>query len=653
MKSFRASVFQGSSLVTTVEDIRCLLETGHEVFINRQAYSTHAAKSVSKWAVKTIELSNDYQGETDLEAEISFMPKVYPTRKLKPIVLNQTDSPTKLPTVKVTTSQSPCRMLAINDDQLVQSLDSLVGSIQPAIASSAFPIDGAVSTRPPSQKHQIKSIYQSKAAISTARAISKADTQQKKAEPAELDNTIVKQTSEKLRFARLQAQARVRARQAEREHQAIQQTAAHEASALARLERNDQKVRDLQEKTLARVTAYQEQLAQRDELTKRQQAECVLAYMEDQEKVSTRSYVEKMRQLQLDARRRLERFQAAQLALLEKEQQRVEAQLRKSHAAKDTHTTFKVARVRRQVFVHNVDAPHVALSAQGEQQGGQRRDGYGDCVSGQVDSHDERWKRGVADEQGKADDCREEEGSCSPSYPVFLPPQQQLQERPVTIGSTLALHNAFLLQTDSLEEPPLPKVAFASSSMQHRDGGNPGERHVLHLEDSRQSAAESDSSSEEERERSTSVYQSPGNGRSQLRRDSSSSSNMSDLTAEGALTESRQIQGQDRQQRCTKRTDDAVAAAATLLRKESLPLLESLPQQQQTVGFPATGRTAQMLPMGQGRRQKLSLDRLSEVEYGHIHSQNHGSSTRRLKERRFTRLQPIAIAPYQSVHKPS
>ncbi|RYH30368.1 hypothetical protein EON65_05425 [archaeon] len=143
MKSFKASVFQGSSLVATAEDIRGLLEPGHEVFVNTVPYLTHGTKFPSKWTTKTVELSSDYTGETNLEAEISFMPKSRSARKLKPISLNKKASNKETKSVEV-------------DEQVVDSLELIPKP----------PVDANTKAESASRKPNLRKLTEKKASKS-------------------------------------------------------------------------------------------------------------------------------------------------------------------------------------------------------------------------------------------------------------------------------------------------------------------------------------------------------------------------------------------------------------------------------------------------------------------------------------------------------
>jgi hypothetical protein len=71
-KEVKGAAIQGSSLISTFEEVRNLLQSGQPIFINGNEYLTHATKPSSSWPSGCIELSRDYQHGSDYSATIEF-----------------------------------------------------------------------------------------------------------------------------------------------------------------------------------------------------------------------------------------------------------------------------------------------------------------------------------------------------------------------------------------------------------------------------------------------------------------------------------------------------------------------------------------------------------------------------------------------------
>lgn len=70
IQGFSCAAFNGSSLITTYGDIRSFVVQGGIIIIDSNKVKTSAT---GEWSANRIELAEDYSGETNLEATISFV----------------------------------------------------------------------------------------------------------------------------------------------------------------------------------------------------------------------------------------------------------------------------------------------------------------------------------------------------------------------------------------------------------------------------------------------------------------------------------------------------------------------------------------------------------------------------------------------------
>lgn len=91
-KEVKGAAIQGSSLISTFEEVRNLLQSGQPIFVNGHEYSTHQTKLPSAWPAGCIELSSDYQHGSDYSAAIEFeiyaKPKVKKEKKKGPVIMS-------------------------------------------------------------------------------------------------------------------------------------------------------------------------------------------------------------------------------------------------------------------------------------------------------------------------------------------------------------------------------------------------------------------------------------------------------------------------------------------------------------------------------------------------------------------------------------
>ncbi len=72
VRSCKGAAIQGSSLLSTLEELRSYFKSGQIIRVNGIEYLTHSMKTPSAWPAKCIELNGDFTGETDFNATIEW-----------------------------------------------------------------------------------------------------------------------------------------------------------------------------------------------------------------------------------------------------------------------------------------------------------------------------------------------------------------------------------------------------------------------------------------------------------------------------------------------------------------------------------------------------------------------------------------------------
>lgn len=276
-----------------------MLDVAQEVFLNKAAFSTHATRGPAKWAIRTIELDSDYPGPSELDVELSFMPKPKPKR-LKPIAL-PVPAPALSSTTNTTTVTPTLKDATIREAAVRQSADSVdsLSVAAPAVTSSSSPRAAITATPALPTLPKVK-------APRPGRTVKLPLEPWSIHGPGTLSHPVSAPVpvAEDQSLARQRAQERVLRKMAEDRKALVEQEEEKERKLQDKLLKNEIKIRSLTEKTLERVSHYHMIVAQREEALLKEKAEQEKVLESDQQKVHSDDYMEKMKQLRIDAKRR-------------------------------------------------------------------------------------------------------------------------------------------------------------------------------------------------------------------------------------------------------------------------------------------------------------------------------------------------------------
>jgi hypothetical protein len=345
----QASAIQGSSLLSTQDDLRSLLTCGHKILINDVPYTTHLTKSSGLWPVNCVELSQDYFGETDLQAilQFEFVPKVKSKRTTDNTEKKPSSSklrPNKISNIKVMESNQQTHEDSISDDSMNDSNKKKRQNQPPPLRQ-----------RQPSAPKDSKLMENIQGRLSARKFVSLKENQKVNSEKTpqfeeNSDETIPAPTSTlqtpnernntKITDARRLARERVLLKIQKDKERAEFSIQEKEEKLLQRLEESEIKARELQNKTKDRVSRYKEELEEKERLEKERIVREEQKRLEDNRIVSSEDYQAKMKRLQRQAAKRRKEFQSRDEERRTREEEEQRRRLAENRRRVDISTTF-------------------------------------------------------------------------------------------------------------------------------------------------------------------------------------------------------------------------------------------------------------------------------------------------------------------------
>lgn len=385
LKTCSGAAITGSSLVSTNEDVRGHLKCDQPLLINNVEYKTHSTKPPSSWTVRCIELSSDYQGDTDLNVEIMFEVVRVVKAKKKPVDESATSDsnaaasskrPNEQPkaaaskasqpikprkaagakaSAEAETAGAPSKEAAPNGPppnnasgskaenteasatidisrpppKPPRKLDPIKKPAVPAKPPATVPPDAVVPV--PSSAPAVSAVSNPTEAASTAESI--------EATNVEVSAQATEQTKQLEEARRLAHERVMRKMKADRDRIEALEKEKREREE-RRQEASARKAKLLQDKTLERVSLLKEQ-KEREKLTQQEAVyEEESRRMQSQEYAQSQEYIDRMKRLRRDAQRRLREAERREEIRQAQEDHELRQKLRQKKQQVDVSTTF-------------------------------------------------------------------------------------------------------------------------------------------------------------------------------------------------------------------------------------------------------------------------------------------------------------------------
>lgn len=387
LKTCSGAAITGSSLVSTNEDVRGHLKCDQPLLINNVEYKTHSTKPPSSWTVRCIELSSDYQGDTDLNVEIMFEVVRVVKAKKKPVDESVTNDSSAAASSKRTNEQlkaaaskapqsikprkasgpkapaeAEAEAAGAPSKEAVSNGPSSSNAAEPKAASTEAPATIDTSKPPPRPPRKLDPIK--KPAVpakppataapeaapvpSPAAAVPAAVGNPTEAVPAaeavedanvEASAQVTEQTKQLDEARRLAHERVMRKMKADRDRIEALEKEKREREE-RRQEASARKAKLLQDKTLERVSLLKEQ-KEREKLSQQEAVfEEESRRILSQEYAQSQEYVDRMKRLRRDAQRRLREAERREEIRQAQEDHDLRQKLRQKKQQVDVSTTF-------------------------------------------------------------------------------------------------------------------------------------------------------------------------------------------------------------------------------------------------------------------------------------------------------------------------
>lgn len=369
----QGAAIQGSSLLSTLEEMRTFLRSNQPIYINGVQYLTHVTKLPSSWPAKCIELSTDYGGETDFNARIDFEVFIHEKSKSKKPT-NATAIPTSGATATTSTATASVGIEEIKkkpygkldpiqkgekpankkqltvqhkagEDVAKQNKSDHQSDQQPAEEKQLKPLQRTSSFN---KKKKVKPQESQSSVQETATDNNRRSPNQETEEIGGLDletedaaaSSALLPPEKKLAEARKLARERVLRKIKEEKERAERFEKEQEEKRLKVLETNELKIKLLQEKTLQRVQHLKETEKYKEIEKKEKVYEEQERKQRSQEATQTDEYKLKMEALRRETARRQRQQQLRADKLEEEKQKQIQQKLDEIARKKDVSTTF-------------------------------------------------------------------------------------------------------------------------------------------------------------------------------------------------------------------------------------------------------------------------------------------------------------------------